>query len=154
MKIKMKFESWASSFQAELPTPLYWQQTDVPADGGHDGFLSFPSLSIANTFTHLWSFKITCMWHIRDLLLRFPELSGFKIIVSIDEIRRSCHELSVKIIQSMNFLMRQEFMLYGRFSAGFPLGTAYKSLSLDAEGRNLLRKYEQSVPRHISGKYI
>ena len=50
--------------------------------------------------------------------------------------------------------MRQEFMLYGRFSAGFPLGTAYKSLSLDAEGRNLLREYEHMIPRHIGQKYM
>ncbi|RFN54349.1 c6 zinc finger domain protein [Fusarium flagelliforme] len=153
MKIKMRFESWASSFQTESPRPLYWQKTEVPADGGHDGFLSFPSLSTANAFTHLWSFQIICMLHIRDLLLRFPELSGFKIILSIDEIRTSCHELSVKILQSMEFLMRQEFMLYGRFSAGFPLSIAYKSLSFDAEGRNVLREYEQTVLRHISQKY-
>lgn len=154
MKIKMRFESWASSFETESPRPLYWQQTEAPTDGGHDRSLSFPSLSIANAFTHLWSFQITCMLHIRDLLLQFPELSGFRIIVSIDQIRTSCHELSVKILQSMNFLMRQEFMLYGRFSAGFPLGTAYKSLSTDAEGRSVLREYEHMVPRHISLKYI
>jgi hypothetical protein len=154
MKIKMRFESWASSFQTESPRPLYWQKSEVPANGGHDEFLSFPSLSIANAFTHLWSFQITCMLHIRDLLLRFPELSAFKIILSVDEIRTSCHELSVKILQSMKFLMRQEFMLYGRFSAGFPLSTAYKSLAFDAEGRNVLREYEQTVPRHISEKWI
>jgi hypothetical protein len=146
MRIKMRFESWASS--------LYWQKSEVPANGGHDEFLSFPSLSIANAFTHLWSFQITCMLHIRDLLLRCPELSAFKIILSMDELRTSCHELSVKILQSMKFLMRQEFMLYGRFSAGFPLSTAYRSLSVDAEGRNVLREYEQTVPRHISEKWI
>ena len=94
MKIKMRFESWATSFETELPKPSYWKQIETPADSGHGKFLSFPSLSIANAFTHLWSFQIICMMHIRDLLLRFPELSGFKIIVSIDQIRTSCHELA------------------------------------------------------------
>ncbi|KAF4964021.1 hypothetical protein FSARC_8019 [Fusarium sarcochroum] len=149
MKIRMRFESWANSFERESPEPLYWYQTQDEDIERHDNMLSFPSLSTANALTHLWSFQIICMSQIQDLLVRFPELNGFKIIVSIAALRKSCIELSAKILQSMEFLMRQDFMLYGRFSTGFPLQTAYQSLVVDTEGRNVLRKLEKSVVKHI-----
>ncbi|EXL68133.1 hypothetical protein FOPG_15785 [Fusarium oxysporum f. sp. conglutinans race 2 54008] len=149
MKIRMRLDSWVSCFEKESPEPLYWNQTQDKDLECRDDTLSFPSLSTANALTHLWSFQIICMSHIQDLLARFPELNGFKIIVSVAVLRNSCIELSTRILQSMKFLMRKDFMLYGRFSAGFPLNTAYQALSVDAEGRNVLRNLEESVIKHM-----
>ncbi|KAJ4265939.1 hypothetical protein NW762_003912 [Fusarium torreyae] len=149
IKIRMRLESWASSFERSSPEPLYWHKRQDKDIECHYDVLSFPSLSTANALTHLWTFKIICMSKIQDLLARFPELTGFRIIVSIASLRKSCIELGAKILQSMTFLIRQDFMLYGRFSTGFPLQTAYQTLAVDAEGRDILRKLEKSVIEHI-----
>ncbi|EWY84353.1 hypothetical protein FOYG_14105 [Fusarium oxysporum NRRL 32931] len=144
IKIRMKLESWANDFEAESSTPQY----EDPQN--QHGTLRYPNLTTANTFTHLWAFQIICMSHIQNLLARFPELSGFGIILSPSALRKSCIRLSMKILQSMKYLIRKEFLLYGRFSVWLPLNMAYHSLNVDQEGIAVLQNLETSAIRDIN----
>jgi hypothetical protein len=150
VKTRMKLESWANSFKAESPAPLYWHQASDVGPDSQNGPLWFPSLSTANALTHLWSFQVICMSHIEDLMAKFPDINEFGIIISVAELRRSCIELSTKILQSMEFVMHDGFMLYGRFSAWFPLHTAYHALNTDLDGRVVLRRVGKSALHRIN----
>lgn len=144
-KTRMKLESWANSFEAESPAPLYWHQVNDEGSDGENDSLLFPSLSTANALTYLWSFQVICMSHIEDLIARFPDINEFRIIMSVAQLRRSCIELSKKIFQSMEFVMQDGFMLYGRFSVGFPIHTAYHCLNAYLDRRAVLRKVGKSI---------
>ncbi|KAF9691204.1 hypothetical protein EKO04_010772 [Ascochyta lentis] len=53
-------------------------------------------------------------------------------------LRDVCLELSIQIYQSMEYVLQEDFMLYGLSSAHFPLQTACEALESDAEGRAVL----------------
>ncbi|KAG8355310.1 hypothetical protein FVEN_g6722 [Fusarium venenatum] len=150
VKMKMKFELWAKSFEAESPMAHYWNQTNNNGLEDQNDTLCFSSLSTANALTCLWSVQIICMSHIQDLLARFPELAAFAIIVPITALRETCIELSARILRSMGFVMQDSFLLYGQFSATFPLHTAYHALSRDSKGRAVFDKLRKSLMPRIS----
>ncbi|KAL6918711.1 hypothetical protein FSHL1_002711 [Fusarium sambucinum] len=152
VKMKMKFELWAKSFEAESPMVHYWNQTNTDSLEDQNDNLCFSSLSTANALTCLWSVQIICMSHIQDLLSRFPELAAFAIIVPIAALRETCIELSVRILRSMSFVMQDSFLLYGQFSATFPLHTAYHALSRDSKGRAVFDKIGKLLMSGISFK--
>lgn len=147
VQMRVKLAAWCSTFIAESSTPLYWTRTNAdPEKCSHD-LLWFQHLSVANVFTYLWSFQITCLSHIHRLLERFPCLEGVctGVLEDAAERRDVCINLSVKIFQSMEYLLQPEFMLYGLSSASFPLFTACQSLESDARGREILRGLDRSL---------
>lgn len=146
-KMRASLATWCSTFIAESSAPLYWTRTsDDPKKSGHD-LLWFQHLSVANVFTYLWSFQIICLSHIQSLLEQFPCLDGVCTGALEDAAGRRdvCINLSVKIFQSMEYLLQPEFMLYGLSSASFPLFMACNSLESDERGREILRGLDRTV---------
>ncbi|EXM12733.1 hypothetical protein FOTG_18783 [Fusarium oxysporum f. sp. vasinfectum 25433] len=151
MEMRASLEAWRFSFQAEPQMPLCWPRAAGDNNRQSNGSLWFPNLSVANALTHLWSFQILCLSHIRDMLRRFPELGEVdSMLENPDRLRKACIELSVSIFQSMEYLMQDEFMLYGPFTAGFPVYTARRALEMDEQGRAVLQKLDKSVTDRIS----
>ncbi|KAG7409819.1 Uncharacterized protein Forpe1208_v010831 [Fusarium oxysporum f. sp. rapae] len=151
-EMRASLEAWSFSFQAEPQVPLCWPR--APEDDNRQRNVSslwFINLSVANVLTHLWSFQIICLSQIRDLLTRFPELGEVESMPeNPGRLREVCIELSVSIFQSMEYLMQEEFMLYGPFTAGFPVYTAHKALEMDEKGRTVLQKLDKSVVDRLS----
>jgi hypothetical protein len=150
-EMRASLEAWRFSFQAEPQMPLCWPRAAGDNNRQSNGSLWFPNLSVANALTHLWSFQILCLSHIRDMLRRFPELGEVdSMLENPDRLRKACIELSVSIFQSMEYLMQDEFMLYGPFTAGFPVYTARRALEMHEQGRAVLQKLDKSVTDRIS----
>ncbi|KAH7030459.1 hypothetical protein B0J12DRAFT_583364, partial [Macrophomina phaseolina] len=134
VKSRADLETWGCSFIAESSVPLYWRRTTEEAIECHNDLLWFQDLTIANVFTHLWSFQIICLSHIHSLLAQFPELEQSDVAIweNTAGLRSACVELSIQVFQSMEYLLQEEFMICGLSSAGFPMQAACKALELDA----------------------
>ena len=146
-KMRGKLATWCSTFIAESSAPLYWTRTTEDAGKCSHDLLWFQHLSVANVFTYLWSFQIICLSHIHSLLEQFPCLEGVctGALEDVAGRRDVCINQSIKIFQSMEFLLQPEFMLYGLSSASFPLFTACNSLESDEQGRDILRGLDRTV---------
>ncbi|XPS80892.1 hypothetical protein M3J09_012837 [Ascochyta lentis] len=140
MEIRCQLDTWHSDFLNSTPAPLYWRCTSKTTIPAAFESLCYRDLSTANVFTYLWSFQLLCLTHIHSLLSQFPGLRHSKEIALHDakSLRDVCLELSIQIYQSMEYVLQEDFMLYGLSSAHFPLQTACEALESDAEGRAVL----------------
>jgi hypothetical protein len=147
MGSKANLEAWHSSFLQSTSTPLYWHRTAENALEGDFELLWYRDLSTANIFTYLWSFQLICLTEIQSLLEQYPDLERLEHIRTDETkgIRNVCIELSIRIYQSMEYVLQEDFMLYGVSSAGFPLHTACKALELDAKGRAVLGTLDPTI---------
>jgi hypothetical protein len=66
-------------------------------------------------------------------------------VYNTESVRKECLELSTRIYKSMEYMLQDEFMLYGISSAGFPLSVACESLQADADGRAILVTLDRSI---------
>lgn len=128
---------WNLSFRASAKARLRWLVTT--ADG--DVCVWYSSVMAAECLTHLWTFWIICVINIRQL--RAQHLGLQEDLIQIDGhppesayISQRILRLSLRILQSIEFLTRGEMKLSGKFGASLPLCTAWTALS-DAEVKDL-----------------
>lgn len=91
--------------------------------------LQFPSITAANLYTHLWAFELLCVLYIKRLISMVPYLvQGFSS--RIDEVTLNAKESQciTLILRSTEFLMKEDFRLYGAASVVLPLEVASKAL--------------------------
>lgn len=108
--------------------------------------ISFPSITSANIFTHIWAFHIICARNIGQLLSRFPSAeakveSRLKQSISEDMIL----QLSILILRSMDFLTSDDFKLSGAASACLPLIVVIDVLKNEGQGHNKLSVWYERV---------
>jgi hypothetical protein len=146
-QMQYHLQTWHSSFLNDILAPQYWHR--MPENSIESGYqlLWYPDLSTANVFTYFWSFQLTCLLEIQRLQERCPDLETPKKIAAdgSKELRDTCLELSIRIYQSMEYVLQEEFMLYGISSAGFPLQVACTALKLDAKGRAILETLDPAI---------
>lgn len=63
----------------------------------------------------------------------------------IGRFRDACIESSIRIYQSMEYVLQEAFMLYGASSAHFPVQTARRTLGIDAKGRAILGTLDHTI---------
>ena len=106
----------------------------------NDSCIWFPDITMANYLTHSWAFWIICITTIRQLRADYPCLMGKQIQVNghrpeSQHVTKQLIEISVRILQSMDFLIQDNMKLYGVASAALPFQTAYDYLEMtDKEG--------------------
>lgn len=147
METKSCLETWHSSFLNSTSAPQYWHcMPDNALESGHQ-LLWYPDLSTANVFTYFWSFQLICLTNIQSLREQYPDLEKPEQIAAddIEGLRDTCLELSIRIYQSMEYVLQEDFMLYGISSVGFPLQTACKAFDSDAKGRAVLETLDHTV---------
>jgi len=143
-----QLKNWHSGFLANTLEPISCRQSVERDLGGTYESLWYPSLGIANVFVYFWAFQLLCLKEIQGLLNRFP---GLKLVVhddaaySPEALREECLELGTCIYKSMEYLLQEDFMLYGISSAGFPLSMACEALQADADGRAIMATLDQSI---------
>lgn len=149
MESRARLDVWLSSYLKSASAPLHWRRTAESDSESSVELLWFQDLSTANVFTYLWAFQLICLTNIQSLLERYPELEQ---LVHMDSatgdakgLRETCLELGVQIYQSMEYVLQEDFMLYGVSSAGFPLQTACTTLELDAKGRAILGSLDPTI---------
>jgi hypothetical protein len=101
--------------------------------GTHALGLWFPDITSANIISHYWTLWIMCIGHIRRLQAKFPglditqfEVDGQRLDVHLGQERlaRICDFL----LQVVEFLMQDEFKLYGLASTPLCCRAAYEVL--------------------------
>jgi hypothetical protein len=116
---------------------MYWRVASGDTTCCHNNWLWFRDLNVANVYTHLWSFQVICLSQIRNLLVRYPALEWPSAAVVGDAriLQDEYLKMSIMILQSMEYMLQGEFMLYGLSSVGFPLRTACTTLRMDGSER-------------------
>jgi hypothetical protein len=120
--------------------------------------LWFPNITAANAYTHFWAFWVMCVENIRQLKSDFLDLETASLdvngqslenILMVGEIVEICGWL----LQGVEFLIQDEFKLFGVASTVLPVKTAYETLLRHGNcgGAEALRKH-QRVFEKISGK--
>jgi hypothetical protein len=147
LDIESRLEDWYKSFSKSNSMPLYWHRTPENAANGSLELLWYQDLSTANAFTYLWSFQIICLTHINSLSEQFPCVvnSTYMTPGGTRRLRDACIESSVRIYQSMEYVLQEAFMLYGISSAHFPVQTARRTLEMDAKGRAILETLDHTI---------
>ncbi|KAK3336260.1 hypothetical protein B0T19DRAFT_409015 [Cercophora scortea] len=128
-----RLDRWERSFQSSTLCPSFWP---MPAAAHNNGRPSiwFPDVTTANALTHFWAFQVICLSGISKVTASYPELE-FKC-QSLNNPRESTEtsrttrfretvRLSIKICQSIKYLLQDEMKLFGPTSVVLPLRIAY-----------------------------
>ncbi|KAK3321722.1 hypothetical protein B0H66DRAFT_552522 [Apodospora peruviana] len=113
-----------------------------------DTDIHFPSLTVANLFTHIWAFHIVCARHITQLTCFFPSIRGqldprLERLISTEIVIH----LSSLILRSMKFLTLEKFKLFGAASTTLPLHVAHEVLVDEGRDNEELSSLYQRVLR-------
>ncbi|CAG9986673.1 unnamed protein product [Clonostachys byssicola] len=160
--IATQLEASAITFEIEPNAPAYWPSPKTnDATGNCYPQLCFSDLNAANAFTHLWAFEIVCLSKINDLQTAFPCLGnlgdsfyGDAILREPNVRRQRCIDLAVNICQSMEYMTREEWMMYGPSCAAFPIRMAFDVLETDDRGREILYDLSQSALKDIDHRFL
>uniref|UniRef100_A0A8H7K370 Uncharacterized protein n=1 Tax=Bionectria ochroleuca TaxID=29856 RepID=A0A8H7K370_BIOOC len=160
--IATQLEASAITFEIEPNAPAYWpssQRSNVAGNGYPH--LCFSDLNAANAFTHLWAFEIVCLSKITELQTAFPCLEnmgdsyfGDDILIKPNMRRQRCVDLAINICQSMKYMVREEWMMYGPSCAAFPVRMAFEVLEMDEKGREILYNLSQSALKDIDHRFL
>lgn len=157
--ILVGLENWEISLQHQTDNPCYWPRvTDSQSKEGttqtQDTALWFPSVTMANVFTHIWTFRIICMTELEKLALLFPWL-----ILRGMSLTNQCHlhhvqshtlALSNQICSSMEYLMQDEMKLFGPASTFSPLQTVYHKFKADeSQQMNIIARCQAIVSQLV-----
>lgn len=135
-----RFDNWETALFLESDGPLYWQYAATTQGAGpgvsepNDLLLWYPNVTMANVFTYLWAFRITCLAEVRNLTVLVPRdileesQSSWKLGSSFDHIQTRITALAKLICQRIDYLLQDEMKLFGPASTFFPLRMAYRSL--------------------------
>ncbi|KEF53971.1 uncharacterized protein A1O9_09766 [Exophiala aquamarina CBS 119918] len=119
---------WHSAIDKLSPHAPYWwtEAVDMKEVGGAETerVLDFIDIPVANALTHLWTFQIICLQHLEELDIRFdtnppsPHRASnrLKVILNLADLIRN----------SMAYLSKPEFKLFGPASTLHPLKVAYE----------------------------
>ncbi|RSL72171.1 hypothetical protein CEP53_001202 [Fusarium sp. AF-6] len=98
--------------------PIFPIQEDLP--------IQFPDIIAGNFFTHLWAFQMICAHNILSLISKYPCLSTATEMKGIDDLLhvKMINQLALLSFRSIEFLLKEEFKLFGAASIILPLKTA------------------------------
>jgi hypothetical protein len=116
--------------------------------------LHFPSITAANLYTHLWAFELLCILHIRRLIAMFPfPVQGLSLRIDEATLDVKEEQCIILILRSTEYLMKEDFRLYGAASVVLPLGVASEALRCRlGRERGELHYWHTRVVSFVSGK--
>ncbi|KAI5458201.1 hypothetical protein BGZ63DRAFT_392869 [Mariannaea sp. PMI_226] len=133
-----------------------WEESSSPPESIIS--LWFPSITAANCFTHFWSFWILCTENIRQLKMDFPDLltdldnTVAKQILDKILIDDRTIQICGWLLGGTEFLLREEFKLYGVASTVLPVTVAYETLRRYGDsGEKMIAEYSRVFGK-INGK--
>lgn len=141
-----RLEFWHSNFLQSATTLPYWHRT-IERPAGDFQALWYPDLSTANAFTYYWTFRIICLDTIGSLTQQCADAEQFVPMTRYESgaLHGERIDMSIRIYQSMEYILQEKFMLYGLASASVPLDVACKALESTTEGRVILETLDQSI---------
>lgn len=165
---------WEVSVSNNAARPLHWYQEQTTEASKIPAVkipcIWFSGITMANACTHIWSFRIICLYEMERLAFSFPQLSFAQLKMlgelGIKSVPQGARNLMSQICQSMEYLLQEEMKLFGPASAVLPLQVAYAIATIDPNRhraevtviRNIIdrvvRKGLQSFPLHIFEKNL
>lgn len=164
-------ENWEWCFQQDDTAMHYWPVvTNAQFTGPtrHGALFWFPSVTMANIYTHLWAFRIACLIEIGKLTAIFPTVTFAHLSppnhFDFDHIQGHMMVLAEKICLSMDYLMQDGMKLFGPASTFYPLQVAYRAFKMDESEQKenmarvegvvgwLIKKGLQSAPSIVFGR--
>ncbi|KAF9888459.1 hypothetical protein FE257_008566 [Aspergillus nanangensis] len=130
-----RLDKWESALHSDTATPLYWDRDENRDLCFTKVAIWFPNITMANVFTHIWTFRGVALFEMERLIDIFPRLridySTILTDLHFDHVRSTVAEYSQKICQSMEYLMQDEMRLFGPASTLLPLQMAYRAFTSD-----------------------
>lgn len=118
----------------------------------------FSDITMANIYTHLWTFRIICAIEFDRLFSLYPSAdlhcSVAHNIFSSQDIQGHNETLAGIICCCMEYLIQGDLKLFGPLSAMLPLQTAYKVYIMDRQRNSLHIAYIGSVVERLVKKGI
>ncbi|KAK3694117.1 hypothetical protein B0T22DRAFT_373526 [Podospora appendiculata] len=131
-----RLDRWERAFQSSTLYPSFWPMPASHRDSNGRPCIWFPDVTAANALTHFWAFRVICLSGISKVTASYPELE-FKC-QPLNSLRDSestetsqntrfleTVRLSIRICQSIDYLLQDEMKLFGPTSVILPLRTAY-----------------------------
>lgn len=130
-------ERWEQFLQYNYPGSMWDCSSDPNTSLPPDHCLWFPDITMANVYTHLWTFRIICAVELGRLSSLFP-LTGRQYSTACNYfssrgIQGHNEFLAALICRCMEYLVQDGAKLFGPLSAMLPLQTAYKVYIADKQ---------------------
>ncbi|KAK2798628.1 hypothetical protein FQN50_008786 [Emmonsiellopsis sp. PD_5] len=149
--ILSNLEKWETLLQSDSDVPSYsictgdYSSPRPALSKDNDIVIWFPNVTMANVYTHLWTFRIVCLTEAEKILALLPRhaleedpmlLRQFQPALVEEKVLR----LSSLICSSMEYLMQDGMKLYGPASTFLPLRTAYHAfITSESQAPNISR---------------
>lgn len=132
-------EEWESAQWSQAPSPLSWMKRTQKPSAPSEKDLWFLNLTVANSLTYCWAFKIIAKSHLIMLsnapAARNEEHLQLTLHPSFDSnTEPSVVTLAEMICDSMTYLLQPEMKLYGPTSTFFTLHTAIQVFKRNPDG--------------------
>lgn len=131
---------WEKSASNNDTQPLYWYQdqdkrySEMPAM--KVPCIWFPSVTMANALTYIWTCRIICLHEMERLSSSLPQLSleYSRVLrkLRIESFLGTAPTLMTQICQSMEYLLQDQLKLFGPASTVLPLQVAYAVAQMDS----------------------
>lgn len=155
MDVLERFARWQEILSLASNLPSQWPNCRDPGSGfstlpDKDVSFLFPNITVANSLTHLWAFRIICLTELEKLARCLPQSvqrsAQIHDTMDLERIQGQIYCLSKLILLGMDYLLMDEMKLYGPASTFFPLWVVYRSF----KGRESRNEIEQSVERIVT----
>ncbi|KAJ5360191.1 hypothetical protein N7517_009382 [Penicillium concentricum] len=113
---------------------------------------------MANTFTHLWAFRIVCLSELKRFITHFldneqgqPAWIG-QLDMNYAEIQAQMMTCAKSISLSMVYLLQDEMRLFGPASTFFPLQMAHQTFKAQEFGQEVDLAYIEKIVDELDQK--
>ncbi|KAK1713018.1 hypothetical protein BDP67DRAFT_403439 [Colletotrichum lupini] len=127
-----RLDFWHKSANMMTMRDFTYFQKVSPADTTS---LDFPNITVANSLSHYWAFRIICVTQIQRLTAHHPNISQDCLLIvgeypASEAVTQKVLQLATYILESTRYLMQEDMKLYGTASAFFPLHIARGALEM------------------------
>ncbi|GKZ26046.1 hypothetical protein AbraIFM66951_005084 [Aspergillus brasiliensis] len=145
---------WENSESNNATSPLYWYR-DQDTGASTIPCIWFPSITMANAITHIWTFRIICIYEMERLASSLPQpnFDYLRILKEyhVENVQESSEGLMRRICESMEYLLQEEMKLFGPASTILPLQVAYAVVTVNGNQQNAeLAVLKKIVDRLVS----
>ncbi|CAG8306723.1 unnamed protein product [Penicillium nalgiovense] len=163
INVLIRLDEWEAVLQ-KGDQPCYWRcgyvspaVESTTSDDTHLPLFWYPNITMANSFTHLWAFRIICLSELRRYIAHFPgrdqqPISTGHPFMNYDNIQAQMITFAKSISLSMVYLLQEEMRLFGPASTIFPLQMAYKIYKSHGSGQQAEIAYLEGIVDELHQK--
>lgn len=163
INVLIRLDEWEAVLQ-KGDQPCYWRcgyvspaVESTTSDDTHLPLFWYPNITMANSFTHLWAFRIICLSELRRYIAHFlgrdqQPISTGHPFMNYDNIQAQMITFAKSISLSMVYLLQEEMRLFGPASTIFPLQMAYKIYKSHGSGQQAEIAYLEGIVDELHQK--